>query len=229
MDRMRAEGIKFSELTLEFSWHDHSAKPEDWKIVEEMYCSDYDCYNVLDNSGTSRELREELANDALQQAPHRHWFEGPESPQGTGYALFMYADNEWFPLPHLTQLGPYPDGETPLMRAAMLGNITRTKALLKNGEDINRALISAAHLQFPGEINLLLSAGANPNVEFHAGVTALSVAVQSGLPKNVEILLKAGASPNIRNAKGESLLDLAKRSDFFPAEKIRLLTTAGAR
>jgi ankyrin repeat protein len=55
----------------------------------------------------------------------------------------------------------------------------------------------------PKIVNLLLKAGANPNMKTRSGKTALMTQKD---PKTIDSLLKAGADPNIADLSGETAL-----------------------
>jgi ankyrin repeat protein len=98
----------------------------------------------------------------------------------------------------------------------------------------NRPLIYAALFNRPEMVELLLNAGANPNVtvsnpdENVHGETALMYAVD--IPDKirvVELLLKHSADPNLANSKGQTALYHAV--DFANLEAVRRLLAAGAK
>lgn len=98
----------------------------------------------------------------------------------------------------------------------------------------NRPLIYAAAFNRPEMVELLINAGANPNVtvsnpdENVRGETALMYAVD--IPEKirvVELLLKYGANPNVANSKGQTALYHAV--DFANLEAVRRLLAAGAK
>jgi len=82
-------------------------------------------------------------------------------------------------------------------------------------------------------VNLLLDAGADPNLRFYNSVRAssqgthLGLAVVMNASDIVEALLKAGADPQVHIVGGSSLLDLANRLKFD--EVAKLLIDAGAQ
>jgi uncharacterized protein len=110
------------------------------------------------------------------------------------------------------------DGNTPLLRAATLGNERLTKLFLERGADVNAANdIGYTALHFTsqedhlGVAKLLLAA---PGVDVDArdgnGNTPLSGAVFKSSAKMIELLLKAGANPKDKNDHGVSPASLAK-------------------
>ena len=67
---------------------------------------------------------------------------------------------------------------------------------------------------------LLLSYGANPNLQDEAGWTPLMIAVSLGSTKNVQALLKAGTNANLRDRKGLTALDIAQQNKHGHIAKI---------
>lgn len=128
-------------------------------------------------------------------------------------------------------------GCTPLMAAAIEGNLAAATALLKRGADVNlhdrygnTALIEAARLTDPAILRLLLERKVDVNARNEAGVTALYMAAACGNPETVRLLLEHGADPNLADNEGGTALRRAKavRPTADP-EVIRLLKAAGAK
>jgi ankyrin repeat protein len=127
---------------------------------------------------------------------------------------------------------------TTLLELAIEKNaVNVTRCLINAGAKLdkgpNRPLIHAAAFNRPEILELLLRAGADPNVtgsdpdEGVRGETALMVAVD--LPEKiriVELLLKHGANPNLANSKGETALYHAVGSGNL--EAVCRLLDAGA-
>jgi hypothetical protein len=63
-------------------------------------------------------------------------------------------------------------------------------------------------------IQLLLDAKANPDIQDNRGDTPLMLAVNSNYRGTVESLLKNGANPNIKNRDGETALNFAKNEEI---------------
>ena len=99
-----------------------------------------------------------------------------------------------------------PGGETPLMISARKGKVEEVRALVEAGADVNAAnglgetaLIMVAdrgHSEEEAEAvtELLLRAGANPNVKDSSGQTAIRLANESKRPRIVKLLKEAAAA-----------------------------------
>ena len=73
---------------------------------------------------------------------------------------------------------------------------------------------------------MLLSVGANPNIQIENGVTALMIAAATSYQEGVEILLNAGASVYVRDSNGYTALhDAAQNGNL---EIVELLLVSGA-
>ncbi len=105
--------------------------------------------------------------------------------------------------------------DTPLMTAAMGGNIDVMKLLLAAKVDVNKkdihgegAISSAAGCinRDPkicaDAVNLLVKAGADVNSPSKKGFTPLITAAMSGNPYTVDALIKAGAKVNVKTETG---------------------------
>lgn len=73
-------------------------------------------------------------------------------------------------------------------------------------------LCQAAYCGRSNITRLLLKAGADPNLQYGEGLTALTIAAERGYIEIVRLLLDAGADKNYRSAKGTAL-DLALRNN----------------
>ena len=72
-------------------------------------------------------------------------------------------------------------------------------------------------------VNILLNAGADPNIILSNGLTILHCAVIASDTENIKQLLDSGADPNKPNKFGESPLSWATRQDV-----VQLLLSSGA-
>lgn len=94
--------------------------------------------------------------------------------------------------------------ETPLMMAALRGNLQATRRLLERGARFNRAgwtpLHYAACSEEPQLVALLLDRGSDIEAVSPNGTTALMMAARYGAEESVLLLLKRGANARARNA-----------------------------
>jgi uncharacterized protein len=72
-------------------------------------------------------------------------------------------------------------------------------------------LCQAAYGGRAGVTRLLLKAGADPNLAYGEGVTALTIAAERGYIEMVRLLLDAGADKNYKTSRGTAV-DLALRN-----------------
>lgn len=249
MDEMRKQGIKLADLTYEFDWIQGGAELKNWRLVSVEYFTSYnslgtpagepltdpDQLKAIRASG----LEAKLEDLALGRAKAGIWVEDPghQHPpreSGTGYRWVLLAENEWLPVQMFPWYGQYDAGTTPLMHAALLGNVARVRDLLAQGAGVNAsspngstALIYAAASGSPECVRALLLAGADANASMKGGGNALTAAVATDHADNLRLLLKAGADPNSRGPEGESALSLADQRHY--PDVARLLRQAGAR
>jgi ankyrin repeat protein len=239
MDEMRTEGVKLAIFTLEFDWVEGGKELKDWTLVSEQYFKDYDHLQpIMDPRGLeaikTSGLPSKLEAEALARGRHGNWVDYPAAETGTGYKQVFLADNEWLPVQMFPWFGQYERGTTPLMHAALLGDVARIKRLLREGADLNAvspdgstALIYAATNDNSAATECLLKAGADPNAEMKGGGNALTAAVVTDHRRNVELLLRAGMNPNVKTVEGETVLAFAVRRHF--SQVAYLLKQAGAR
>src|SRR5262249_33474306 len=119
----------------------------------------------------------------------------------------------------------YPD--TPITSAVSAGHREVVALLLAQpgikvdaqDQEGDTALMLAARHGSLDIVDLLLKAGANPNLatgiipdaaNTRFGCTALMSAARYGYLDIVQLLLKAGANPNLKNNRGETAADLAQ-------------------
>ncbi|HPS56821.1 MAG TPA: ankyrin repeat domain-containing protein [Spirochaetota bacterium] len=123
-------------------------------------------------------------------------------------------------------------GDTPLMRAAMMGYTDMVKLLFSKGADINAvneygstALILSAAEGHTDVVSFLLQNGAGVNASNTNGDTALIQAAYNGQKKVVEILLESGADAGIAASDGKTAVDLAQEKGYTEiADMIRAKT-----
>ncbi len=104
--------------------------------------------------------------------------------------------------------------ETPLMYAAIIGDVDFAKALIQRGAQVNRLgwapLHYAASRGQTKMVQFLLDHGAFPNAPAADGSSPLLLAVTSRKADVVKLLLAAGADPKAINQQRKSALDMAR-------------------
>lgn len=131
-----------------------------------------------------------------------------------------------------------PQGVTPLMVAAFIGDAEGTRLLVAAGADVNaRARDGRTVLAFaagpPGSaavVRLLLESGARADPPAGAPTTPLIEASRHGDAESVQILLEAGANLHARAADGRTALHVAgeKGTRAEAAAIAEILWRAGA-
>lgn len=240
MDDMRTAGVKLAIATIEFAWARKGRQLNDWTPSRIQYFRDYDRFDPIVDPHelaqiTAGKLGPELTDVALARAKRAYWFEYPRERRGLGFRDILLAGNEWLPV----ALGPdwligYQPDLTPLMRAALHGDVVLIHRLVREGAKVNSVarsgmtpLMWAADSNSPAAVNALLRAGADVNANPKGHGNVLAGAVAEGHVRIVRMLLEAGADPNSRDADGQSVLLIATR--FKYAEIARVLKEAGAR
>lgn len=124
---------------------------------------------------------------------------------------------------------PPPD----LLDAAGTGDVSRVKALLNKGTDVNEtnesgatALMWAAGRGDNEIVEVLLAKGADVNAKTRVGLTALLFASNQGHTQTVKVLLNAGADVNAGAEEGHTALLAAALTGH--TEIVKLLLNAGA-
>ena len=118
--------------------------------------------------------------------------------------------------------------ESPLMMAALKGNLEAVKALLARDADVNKTgwaplhyAASAGSRQHVAIIALLLENHAFIDAASPNGTTPLMMAAHYGSNEAVQLLLEEGADPTLKNQLGLTATDFAMRvSRTDSAEKI---------
>jgi hypothetical protein len=105
-------------------------------------------------------------------------------------------------------------GESPLMLAALLGQLDLAKKLVARGARINKAGWTPLHYACSGPdegvIAWLLSQGADINARSPNGSTPLMMAARYGSLDSPGLLLAAGADAMLRNEQGLQAVDFAR-------------------
>ena len=117
---------------------------------------------------------------------------------------------------------PNSRGETPLMMAAIKGQLDLAKRLIARGADVNREGWTPLHyaVSTPSEdgadlkiIALLLEHHAYIDAASPNGSTPLMLAAQYGSRSAVQMLIKEGADPQAKNQQGQQAKDFAERAE----------------
>ena len=118
--------------------------------------------------------------------------------------------------------------ESPLMMAALKGELDLAKRLIAKGADVNKPgwtplhyAATSGHLDM---IRLLLEEHAFIDAQSPNGTTPLMMAASYGSPEAVKLLVEAGADIAMRNQKQMTAMDFARRAERRDA--IELLTQA---
>lgn len=120
-------------------------------------------------------------------------------------------------------------GESPLMLAAIAGDLDSSQRLLARGARIDGPGWTPLHYAASGPstqlVELLLTHGAMLEAEAPNGSTALMLAAQTGPESTVDLLLRRGADPKRRNQRGLQAVDFARTGgrDWL-ADRLELLS-----
>ena len=122
--------------------------------------------------------------------------------------------------------------ESPLMLAAIKGELEICRQLIERDADVNKPgwapLHYAASSGKPEVIQLLLDHYAYIDAASPNGSTPLMMAARYGSTEAVELLLASGADPMLKNQLGLTALDFAKQGEHPDAVK-RLTTILAAK
>jgi hypothetical protein len=114
--------------------------------------------------------------------------------------------------------------ESPLMLAALRGDLALCQSLIDKGADVNKPgwaplhyAATNGHLEV---MNLLLEASAYIDAESPNGTTPLMMAAHYGTASAVKLLLEAGADPSLKNEQGLDAIAFAQRARHTEAAEI---------
>lgn len=106
------------------------------------------------------------------------------------------------------------NGETPLMMAALRGQVPWMQRLVERGAAINKAGWNPLHYAASGPsvqaVEWLLARGAAVDARSPNGSTALMMAARYGAIDATDLLLAKGANPALRNDRELSAADFAR-------------------
>ena len=118
--------------------------------------------------------------------------------------------------------------ESPLMMAALKGELDLAKRLIAKGADVNKPGWTPLHYAATGGhldmIRLLLEEHAFIDAQSPNGTTPLMMAASYGSPEAVKLLVEEGADIAMRNQKQMTAMDFARRAERRDA--VELLTQA---
>lgn len=152
----------------------------------------------------------------------------PNTPDERGLQpLFLALRGESFQVAEVLLAEPRhkPDvsnvhGETPLMMAALRGQMSWVQRLVEKGAMVNRSgwtpLHYAASGPSPQVVEWLLGQGAEVNARAPNGSTPLMMAAQFGAEDSVNVLLSRGADAKLRNERGWTAADAARAGGREP-------------
>lgn len=108
-------------------------------------------------------------------------------------------------------------GESPLMMAALKGDVTGMELLIARGAKLEQPggwspLLYAATGPEPKAVQLLLDRGAAINAASPNDSTPLMMAAQYGSEDSVKLLVARGADPKRRNQQGLDAVDFARKA-----------------
>jgi ankyrin repeat protein len=105
-------------------------------------------------------------------------------------------------------------GETPLMMAALRGNVEWMRRLLDRGARVHREGWSPVHYAATGPepraVEMLLERGAPVDARSPTGTTPLMMAARYGDERSVALLLQRGADRGLRNQYGADAAQFAR-------------------
>ena len=149
----------------------------------------------------------------------------PNTPDTSGVPGLMLAVKE--PSPKVIRvLASWPStkvevrnaaDESPLMLAALAGELEICRLLIQKNADVNKPGWTPLHYASTNGhlpvINLLLDEHAYIDAASPNGTTPLMMAAHYGTPAAVKLLLTAGADPLLKNVQGLTALDFSVRGN----------------
>lgn len=118
-------------------------------------------------------------------------------------------------------------GESPLMMAAIKGNLDLARRLIARQAEVNKPGWAPLHYAAtyagdtsPAMVRLLLEHHAYIDAESPNGSTPLMMAAHYGNPGVVKLLLEEGADPLIKNQQGLTAIDFAHRAQRAASAEI---------
>jgi ankyrin repeat protein len=114
--------------------------------------------------------------------------------------------------------------ESPLMLAAIKGQLEICRQLIARDADVNKPGWTPLHYGasggHPEVVQLLLDHYAYVDAESPNGTTPLMMAAQYGTPEAIQVLLRAGADPTLKNKLGLTALDFVRKSEHPDSEAL---------
>ena len=117
---------------------------------------------------------------------------------------------------------------SPLVLAAMTGDLENVKLLLAHGADPSPGLSQAVTYGYADVTRALIAAGASATVSESSGINLLHWAALTNHPEVVPALVEAGAQVNATDEFNYTPLMYAATIDFGDAEVLKALLKAGA-
>lgn len=239
MKKMLLNGVKRAEIDVDSVWN--GKKPTNLVMVSQNYFSQYDgpdsqisdpvALKEIEASGLPEVLysiaRDRVLKAKVWRGPDpRLWF--PKKK----VSIVEFLANPWLQEDQV-RLYPRYRSKMPndLYDVATADDANRTAELLRlhnfKKQELDRALFFAAISRYDNTtvINMLVRAGADPNVHNSDGDTPLMAAVAR--PCNIQPLVSVGVPANARNKSGLTALDIARQQKVV--ESIRLLEAAAPK
>jgi ankyrin repeat protein len=121
--------------------------------------------------------------------------------------------------------------ESPLMLAAIKGQLELCQLLISRDADVNKPGWTPLHYAASGGsaavVQLLLAHYAYVDAESPNGSTPLMLAAQYGSPESIQALLAAGADPTLKNKLGLTALDFVRKSEHPDSEGLIVRALGG--